>query len=237
MKARLTPQAKLAAAVILVLGIVLGAPHSVFTALSVVALVLLAAFITEAKIVRILIRSLVVIPLAGMISLFYPLRFAGEWTAPGLADAYAANWQPMLQLIVTPWLCVLVMMLLIHLTPRVDLLYALERLRLPRILVMMLSFMYRYVDVMRAQLHAAHRALESRAPLLSRRRQVLLYGNLAGSMLIRAYDRGERIHAAMLSRGYNGILPQAELFRLQGKDALLITCASLFAIALVLLSL
>ena len=36
---------------------------------------------------------------------------------------------------------------------------------------------------------------------------VRLYGNLAGNLFIRAYERGERIHAAMLSRGYDGVLP------------------------------
>lgn len=233
----LAPQAKLLSAVLLVVGIVLSAPHSIFSAVCVIALVLLLAFIAQARVKRILTQSLIVVPIAGMISLFYPLRFVAEWSVSGFVNAYATNWQPMLQLIITPWLCVLVMMLLVHTTTRTDLLYALERLRLPRILVMMLSFMYRYVDVMRTQLRAAHRSLVSRAPGLSKRRQVLLYGNLAGSMLIRAYDRGERIHAAMLSRGFNGTLPLATAPRLQSADMLLIAGTVLFAVALVLIGL
>jgi len=183
------------------------------------------------------LQSLLVIPVAGAISLFYPLRFTADWQWASLATAYADNWQAMLQLIITPWLCVLVMMLLVHTSTRSDLLFGLERLRLPRVLVLMLSFMYRYVDVMRVQLRSAHRSLVSRAPALSKRRQVLLYGNLAGSMIIRAYDRGERIHAAMLSRGFTGTLPSLEERRIKTTDVVLLAAAALFAVALILMNL
>jgi len=234
---QLAPHAKILAAVIAVLGIVLSAPHIPLAVASVIAIVLLLGFIAQASIRRMLLQSLLVIPIAGAISLFYPLRFVADWQLTSLAAAYAANWQPMLQLIITPWLCVLVMMLLVHSSTRSDLLFGLERLRLPRVLVLMLSFMYRYVDVMRAQLRAAHRSLVSRAPALSKRRQVLLYGNLAGSMIIRAYDRGERIHAAMLSRGFTGTLPSLQEQRITTRDVLLLGATTLFAAALILMNL
>ena len=233
----LTPQVRILAAVIAVFGIVLSAPHTPVTAASIVVLVALLGFIAQVRMVRMFLRSLIVIPIAGMLSLFYPLRFVVDWQGASVAAAYQAHWQPMLQLILTPWLCVLVMMLLVHTTSRTQLLFGLERLHLPRILVMMLSFMYRYVDVMRAQLQAAHRALISRAPSLTRRRRVLLYGNLAGSMLIRAYDRGERIHAAMLSRGFTGTLPLADAPRLTARDGLLLAGTVLLAVALILMRL
>jgi len=234
---KLAPHAKIVAAVILVLGIVLSAPHTLIAALGLVLIILFLAYIARANIGRILLFSLIVIPIAGAISLFYPLRFAVDWQWESLLEAYAAHWPAMLQLIVTPWLCVLVMMLLVHTTTRSELLFGLERLHLPKVLVLMLSFMYRYVDVMRSQLHSAHRALVSRAPTLSRRRRVLLYGNLAGSMIIRAYDRGERINAAMLSRGFTGTLPLAEPRQLCISDALLLATASLLAVSLILMHL
>ncbi|MCL2807256.1 MAG: energy-coupling factor transporter transmembrane protein EcfT [Coriobacteriia bacterium] len=234
---KLAPQVKILAATVLVFGIVLSAPHTAFTVASIAGLVLLLGFIAQASIRKILLGSLVVLPIAVMISLFYPLRFVGEWQWASITAAYLAHWQPMLQLVITPWLCVMVMMLLAHTTTHAQMLFGLERLRLPRVLVMMLSFMYRYVDVMKNQLQAAHRALVSRAPTLSRRKQVLLYGNLAGSMLIRAYDRGELIHAAMLSRGFSGVLPVAQAPRIEVKDILLAAGATLFAAALIMMQL
>jgi len=234
---KLNPWAKILAAIVLVVAIVLSAPHGPITIVGVVVLVVLLGFIAEASIKRILLHSLIVIPIAGMISLFYPLRFTADWQGASIVAAYAANWQPMLQLIITPWLCVLVMMLLVHTTTRAQLLVGLERLHLPRILVMMLSFMYRYVDVMQSQFRSVHRSLVTRAPALSKRKQVLLYGNLAGSMLIRAYDRGERIHAAMLSRGFTGTLPSAHASRVQSSDILLLTGTVLFSAALIMMQL
>ena len=230
----LNPAAKILAMVILIVGIVITAPHSLLVGLSLVAVVLLLGFIAEASLTRMLLQSLVVVPIAGMISLFFPLRFVTDWHWAGLVTAYAGHWQEMLQLIATPWLSVLSMMLLVQTTARAQLLLGLERLRLPRILVLMLSFMYRYVDVMRNQLNCARRALESRAPALTRRKQLLLYGNLAGSMLIRAYDRGERIYAAMLSRGYTGTLPCYETAPVRFGDVALVAGSALFVVAMIL---
>ncbi len=230
----LTPQSKLLGAVIMVVGIVVSAPHTAFSAGAVVLLVSALAIIAEARIGQMLLRSLVVLPVAGMLSLFYPLRFVAELTPAAFVTAYATYWQPMLALIVTPWLCVLVMMFLMEICTQEDILYAMECLHLPHILVLLLTFMFRYVDVMRYQLRASRRALVSRAPGLSARRQVMLYGNLAGSMLIRAYDQGERIHAAMLSRGYTGILPRLRSERMAVPDAIFLVCTIVFACGLLL---
>ncbi|MCL1879506.1 MAG: energy-coupling factor transporter transmembrane protein EcfT [Actinomycetia bacterium] len=229
-----SPQGRLLAAVVLVFGIVLGAPHQLLIVAALVALVLLVAYIVQVSIRRILLRSLVVLPISGMISLFWPLRLVQQWNLDGLASAYAQGWSQMLTLIITPWLCVLVMMLLIATCHQADLLYAVKRLHLPHVLVLLLSFMYRYADTLRAQLRASHRALAARAPKMGTRRQVLLYGNLAGSMLVRAYDRGERIHAAMLARGFNGILTHKREERIGTPDIALILGAALLSVALYL---
>jgi cobalt/nickel transport system permease protein len=39
----------------------------------------------------------------------------------------------------------------------------------------------------------------------------------AGALFIRSYERGERVHLAMLSRGYSGALPQDDLVKLEKK--------------------
>jgi cobalt/nickel transport system permease protein len=33
-------------------------------------------------------------------------------------------------------------------------------------------------------------------------------GQSAGALFIRSYERGERVHLAMISRGYQGLMPQ-----------------------------
>ncbi len=88
-----------------------------------------------------------------------------------------------------------------------DILAGLERLRVPPRLVEITGFMIRYLDVTTAELARMRTARESRGfrarglgawPVLAR---------TGGALFIRSYERGERVHLAMLSRGYTGNLP------------------------------
>ena len=230
-----SPQGMLLAAVLFVVGIVVGMPHAPLEIAAVLILVLVIGLVARVRLGKLFLRSLIVVPIAGVMALLVPLRFVTEWSAQGLAHAYQLGAYLVFELIVTPWMCVLVMLLLVSVCPEKDLLYALERLRIPRAFTLLLTFMYRYVGVMRAQLTAARRSLVSRAPDLSARKQALLYGNLAGSMIIRAHGRGERIHAAMLSRGFTGYLPRLAHQRFGARDAALVAAAVLLGLAFVLI--
>jgi cobalt/nickel transport system permease protein len=81
------------------------------------------------------------------------------------------------------------------------------------------------------------RARESRAAALPGRRaggsiawRAGVLGSMVGTLFLRAYERSERIHAAMLSRGYSGewrSLPARPLSA--GERGLLVTGAALLA--------
>jgi cobalt/nickel transport system permease protein len=88
-----------------------------------------------------------------------------------------------------------------------DLLRGLERLRVPDLLVQIMGFMIRYLDVVTAELARMMTALRSRGcdPRSPRHWPVL--ARSLGALFIRSYERGERVHLAMLSRGYDGRLP------------------------------
>ena len=83
----------------------------------------------------------------------------------------------------------------------------LERLRLPNTLVQIMSFMVRYLEVVGDDLRRQHIALASRGFSAHDPRQWPILARSAGALFIRCYERGERVHLAMLSRGYNGRLP------------------------------
>ncbi len=88
-----------------------------------------------------------------------------------------------------------------------DLVRALQHLRVPDPLVTIASFMVRYVEVVADQLRRMRVARESRG---FRARSVRAWPALAsstGALFIRSYERGERVHLAMLSRGYRGRMP------------------------------
>jgi cobalt/nickel transport system permease protein len=83
----------------------------------------------------------------------------------------------------------------------------LERLRLPQVLVQILMFMIRYADVVGGELRRMRVARESRGFRARHLGALRVLGTAAGSLFIRSYERGERVHLAMLSRGYTGTLP------------------------------
>ena len=89
-----------------------------------------------------------------------------------------------------------------------DLLRGLQRLRAPDLVVQIMGFMIRYLDVVTAELRRMMTALRSRGcdPRSPRHWPVL--ARSLGALFIRSYERGERVHLAMLSRGYHGRLPQ-----------------------------
>lgn len=85
-----------------------------------------------------------------------------------------------------------------------DLLVGLERLRVPGQLVQIIGFMVRYLDVVTDEMRRMRIARESRGFTSHGLRAWPVYARAAGALFIRSYERGERVHLAMLSRGYDG---------------------------------
>ncbi len=97
--------------------------------------------------------------------------------------------------------------------------HALRHLRVPEKLVMLFFFFYRYITVMHEEYSRMRRAMKVRGFLP--RTDIHTYRTVAylvGMLLVRSYDRAERVYQAMLCRGFNGRFPLYRHFRLQGKD-------------------
>ncbi|GAB6985782.1 cobalt ECF transporter T component CbiQ [Nocardioides pyridinolyticus] len=89
-----------------------------------------------------------------------------------------------------------------------DLLLGLERLRMPQQLVQIMAFMVRYLDVVTGEMQRMKVARESRGFSARDPRHWPVLARSAGALFIRSYERGERVHLAMLSRGYTGRMPR-----------------------------
>ncbi|GAA1132538.1 cobalt ECF transporter T component CbiQ [Nocardioides aquiterrae] len=89
-----------------------------------------------------------------------------------------------------------------------ELLAGLERLRLPNQLVQIMSFMVRYLDVVTGEMQRMRVAREARGFNARDPRHWPVLARSAGALFIRSYERGERVHLAMLSRGYTGRMPR-----------------------------
>jgi cobalt/nickel transport system permease protein len=94
---------------------------------------------------------------------------------------------------------------------------ALGRLGVPRVLVTQLLLLYRYFFVIGAEAGRMLRAHSLRAPDRGRP-TVGTARSLLGLLLLRALARAERVHAAMLCRGFTGELRRLDRTRWRGPD-------------------
>ena len=108
----------------------------------------------------------------------------------------------------------------------VELLRAMKSLGLPKVMVSVISFMYRYIFVLVDEAMRLSMARDSRSAdpdgqgggTLLWRAQVL--GGMIGTLFLRSYERSERIYAAMLSRGFTGEIHTLKDTSLQQKDVI-----------------
>jgi cobalt/nickel transport system permease protein len=103
-------------------------------------------------------------------------------------------------------LAILAMLVLAGVTSFEAILIALRKLGLPPVLVATLGFMERYRYVFADEL--ARMATARRARTFTRRRtlSLSLAGGLIGLLFLRAFERAERVHGAMVARGWQGTL-------------------------------
>ncbi|ADU00013.1 cobalt ECF transporter T component CbiQ [Mycolicibacterium gilvum] len=84
---------------------------------------------------------------------------------------------------------------------------ALSRLRVPAMIVSVLTLMIRYIDVLAAEARRMRLARVSRGDSPRMFHQIGATARGVGSLFLRSYERGERVYLAMLSRGFDGHVP------------------------------
>jgi cobalt/nickel transport system permease protein len=117
-------------------------------------------------------------------------------------------------IVVRTWLSVQMAILLTATTRFPDLIHALHHLHVPQLLVVVISFMYRYLFVLTDEAMRLMRAREARSARhpqgtveggggsIAWRARVT--GNMVGQLFLRSYERSDRVYNAMLARGYSG---------------------------------
>ena len=112
--------------------------------------------------------------------------------------------------------------------------HGLARLGLPERLVHVLLFAVRFVDLLRGEAARLRDALRARAFRPGASRHALAtYGDFAGMLLVRAFERAERVDEAMRCRGFAGRLMLVREERFGAVDAVFaVGWAGLLALAL-----
>jgi cobalt/nickel transport system permease protein len=160
-------------------------------------------------------RLAILLPFLLLSAVFIPF-------APALQNAPAGSPTGMLlfaNVVVKSTLGAAATMLLMATTPFPKLVAALEALRVPRVAVMIFSFTHRYLFVLGEEALRMKRACESRCYRGRWLRDAVTIGQMAGTLFLRSYERGERVYLAMLSRGFDGsTVPAVYHTRLKGSD-------------------
>ena len=155
-----------------------------------------------------LLRRLVVEVPFVLFALLMPLVAHGPRTEVLGVSLSVAGLQAAFALLAKGTLGVLASLLLAATTEAVDLLRGLERLRLPELLVQIIGFMVRYLEMVVGELGRMLTAMRSRGCDPRSPRHWPALARSLGALFIRSYERGERVHLAMLSRGYSGRMPR-----------------------------
>jgi len=143
-------------------------------------------------------------------ALLLPFIATGPRTSLGPLTVSEAGLFAAWTLLAKGTLGVLAALLLAATTEPASVVAGLHRLRLPSPMVMILSFMIRYVEVVATEMRRMAVARRSRGFHERSVRAWPVLAQSAGALFVRSYERGERVHLAMLSRGFDGSLPMGE---------------------------
>lgn len=205
---RLAPQVKLIALVGFVCCVVAtpaAATWPYLAQLAVLGVAVIAAGLKPAALLRGLAIELPFVAFA----LALPLIATGPTVeVAGLKLSVAGLWGAW-TLLAKSTLSVLAALTLAGTTQPHEFVAGLQRLRLPSLLVEILGFMIRYLEVILAQWHRMSIARASRGFQPRNLRSWPALSGAVGAGFIRSFERGERVHLAMLSRGYTGELPNS----------------------------
>jgi cobalt/nickel transport system permease protein len=186
---RLDARAKIVITLAVLLSVSFTRPHEIALFAIYFLLLCTASLLARLPWWKVLARGLIVLPfVAGVVI----LNLAGG--DPIRAWAVLAR----------GYLSAVAVLLLLATTTFPKLLRGFESLGVPRFFGMILHFVYRYLFVLFEQAHNMRRASRCRAPRRRLRRRPL-FDAAAGAVAVlfaRSYGRAERIHQAMLARGF-----------------------------------
>lgn len=184
---------------------------------------LLAAGIATSHLpaIKILLRAGVILPFSGTFAILSVLAGDTERAMAVLGKSY---------------LSAVAVLLLVGTTPLPRLLNGMESLGAPRMLVLVVQFLYRYLFVISEQAQHMRLAGQCRSAGPSRRASGRSrFQAAAGALAVlfaRSYQRAEGIHQAMMARGFSGHFPLMTPARLTMTDYTFALLASAAPVAL-----
>jgi cobalt/nickel transport system permease protein len=206
----LPPEVKIVVLVTFVLAVV-ATPRELFWPFGIYALILVATWSAARIPLRwILPRMLIEAPFV-VLALLLPFAGGGEQVSIAGVSLSVAGLYAGWGIVIKGTLGVAASLTVAATTTARELPVALSRLRVPAVIVSMLTLMIRYVDVLAAEIRRMRLARVSRGDSPRMLHQIGATAAGVGALFLRSYERGERVYLAMLSRGFDGRVPPLAL--------------------------
>lgn len=203
---RLPPQCKVAALVLFAVAVALTPTHVVWPYALHLGIVLAAATVARVPPLDLAKRLVIEIPFV-LFVLLLPFVTQGDRTdVLGIPMAVEGLWTAW-AIVSKATLVLLATAVVAACTPPAAILAGFERLHAPRVLTAIAGFTIRYVEVVLGELGRMRIARIARGDdprFLWQARAVL---RSSGTLLVRSFERGERVQLAMISRGWDGGTP------------------------------
>ena len=169
---------------------------------------------------RMLLRTLwLASPFAMLVGIFNPF-FDREPMLVLAGVSISAGWVSFAAILVRFALTVGAALVLAAGTGMHPLCAALARLGVPRVFTVQLLFLHRYLFVLAGEATRLATARRLRSGDHVAPMGLAVYASLLGHLLLRTFDRAQRIHLAMLARGFDGELRLADCWLWQRADTL-----------------
>lgn len=139
------------------------------------------------------------------------------------------GWITFLSIFIKCGLTVAASILLIATTGMDKLAVALRMLRVPKMFVLQILLTYRYIYVLIEEIYRMLRAYSLRAPR-QKGIHISAWGSFTGQLLLRTFDRAERVYQSMNLRGFTGEYNTGNNFKIRYKDFIYLLVWSLFFI-------
>lgn len=141
------------------------------------------------------------------LALFLPMLLMLSASIP-LVAGFERGIEVMLLILLRGTLAFLAGLWLIQVLPFPELIRCLARLRVPQAMLASLWLMHRYMLTLWEELNRMRQARRARRFTPPRwRSEWIDAAQLIGMLVIRGFDRADRVHAAMKARGWNGRIP------------------------------
>ena len=149
--------------------------------------------------------SLYVLPFLLLIGMFNPIYDQREAFSVGsLTVTY--GWLTFISIIIRGLLTMQALLIMIRLSGFVGVCNTLKKFGVPKVMVVQLLFLHRYIIVLLQEAQRMHLSVTARG--YGRKSfPIKIWTNFVGALLLRSYERSKRVHMAMVARGFNGYIP------------------------------